>query len=91
MFLLSLYILTKFHLAMCVVIEFALEEKSRWTLCFRNTTLQREHVAPKYIIVHYLDDKHWSQMLEWKHGVISTDTLFECAVVLFDFRYMLIS
>ena len=30
-------------------------------------------------------------MLEWKHGVISTDTLFDCAVVSFYFGYMLIS
>jgi hypothetical protein len=90
-FLVRLYILTKFHLAMGVVIEFAVVDNFRWTLCFRNTTFQREHVAPKYSIVHHLNDKHGWKMLEWKHGVISTDTLFDCAVVSFDFGNVLVT
>ena len=30
-------------------------------------------------------------MLEWKHGVVSTDTLFDCVIILFDFGNVLIT
>ena len=58
---------------------------------FGNASLQREHVAPKHGVVDHFDHKYWREMLEWKHGVISTDILFDCVVVLFDFGNVLIT
>lgn len=48
MFFVCLHILTKFHLAVNVEVQLAVEYDFRWALRFGDATLQGEHLAPDY-------------------------------------------
>ena len=54
MFFVCLHVLTEFHLAMSVEVQFAVEYDFRWALHFGDATLQGKYVAPEHGCVDHV-------------------------------------
>ena len=93
MFFLCLHMLAKFHLAMSVEIQFAVEYDFRWTLRLGDVTLQGEHVALDHSCVYrfYYYDRR--QVIKQDYALIAAKSVFDGTVILLDlwdvFRLMM--
>ena len=91
MLFMSLYVLTKFHLAMSIEVQSAVENNFRWALSLRHAALEGKHITPKHRSIHHFNYNNRGKMVKWEDAVVSTDTLFDCAVESFYFWDMFIA
>ena len=76
---------------MCVIIELAVENNFRWALSLRHAALEGKHITPKHGSIHHFNYNNRGKMVKWEDVVVSTDTLFNCAVESFYFWDMFIA
>ena len=76
-----LYVLTEFHRAMSVEVQFTIEYDFRWALCLGDATLQGQHVAPEHGYVYYFYGYDREQVIKRDCVVIATNSVFDGAVV----------
>ena len=80
MFFVCLHVLTEFHLAMSVKVQFAIEYDFRWALRLGNATLQGEHVAPEHGYVYHFYYYDRRQVIKRDYVVITANPLWDVLV-----------
>ena len=86
-----LHIFTKFHLAVSIEVQFAIEYDFRWTLCFGHATFEGKHGAPEHGCVYLFYDNDGREMFEWNSIVVTANSFLHSAVVSLDFWDMFVS
>ena len=81
MFFMGLDIVTEFKLSICVEFHGMIEDDFSRTLCAGDTSIDRKHIAPKYVGVYHFHNEDGGNELEWCHFLCSMNTLLDCANV----------
>ena len=91
MFFVHFYILTKFHLAVSVEVQLAVECDFRWALRFGDATLQREHAASEHGCIYYLFFYDRRQVVKQDYIVLATNPVLDGRVISLNLWDVLIS
>ena len=86
-----LYLDTKLKLSICVEVHGTIEDDFSRTLCAGDTSLDRKHIAPKYVGVYHLHNEDVGDKFEWFHVVCSTNTLLDCVNLSLNLGDMLVT
>ena len=88
---LCLYVFTKFHLTLDIVVHLEIEYDFRWALCFGHTTLEGKHVALEHNGVYHFHNHNGGKVFKWDYVVITVTLFVYSAVVSLDFWDVFVS
>ena len=91
MFFVCLHVLTEFHLAMSVAVQFAVEYDFRWALRLGDATLQGKHVAPEHGCVYHIYYYDKRQVIKQDYVVVASNPVFDGTVISLDLWDVLVS
>jgi hypothetical protein len=80
----GLHVLTEFHFAVSVEVQFAVEYDLKWALRLGDATLQGKNVAPEHGCVYHFYHYDRRQVIKRDYVVIAVNSVFDGSVVLFN-------